>query len=40
MISSGVLDPVIKNKKLYFPSTAVYHKNYTENVTLIEQFEH
>jgi len=33
----GVIDAV---KKKYFPSTKVYHKNYTENITLIEQFEH
>jgi len=26
--------------KKYFPSTRVYHKNYPENVPLIEQFEH
>jgi len=25
---------------IYFPSTKVYHKNYTENITLIEQLEH
>jgi len=25
---------------LYFPSTEVYHKDYIENITLIEQFEH
>jgi len=36
-ISSGVMNPVFK--KVYFPSTKVYHKNYTENITLIEQFE-
>jgi len=29
-----------KNKKIHFPSTAVYHKNYTENTSLTEQFEH
>jgi len=38
--TSGVLNPVFKNKKIYFPSTKVYHKHYTENITLIEQFEH
>ena len=40
MISSGLPDPVFKNKKIPFPSTAVYHKNYTENISLTEQFEH
>jgi len=40
IIMSGVSDPVFKNKKMYFPSTAVYHKNYTENISLTEQFEH
>jgi len=40
-ISLGVMKPVFKNKKnIYFPSTKVYHKHYTENITLIEQFEH
>ena len=29
-----------KIKKIPFPSTAVYHKNYTENISLTEQFEH
>ena len=39
--TSGVMDPVFSNKKnIYFPSTKVYHKNYTENITLIEKFEH
>jgi len=40
IITSGVSDPVFKNKKMYFPSVAVYYKNYTENVSLTEQFEH
>jgi len=39
MLPPGVPDPVFKNKKIYFPSTEVYHKNYTENITLTEQFE-
>jgi len=38
--TTGVNDPVFKNKKIYFPSTKVYHKDYAENITLIEQFEH
>jgi len=38
--SSGLPDPVFKNKKIPFPSTAVYHKNYTENMNLTEQFDH
>jgi len=29
-----------KKKNIYFLSTAVYHKNYTENISLTEQFEH
>ena len=40
MISSGLPDPVFKNKKIPFPSHAVHHKNYTENISLTEQFEH
>jgi len=32
--------PVFKNKKVCFPSSAVYHKIYTENISLTEQFEH
>jgi len=28
--TSGVMNPVLKNKKIYFPSSKVYHKNYTE----------
>jgi len=39
-ISLGLMNPVFKNKKIYFPSTAVYHKNNTENISLTEQFEH
>jgi len=39
MLFSGVPDPVFKNKKIYFPITEFYHKNYTENITLTEQFE-
>jgi len=39
-ITSGVHDPVFKNKKIYFSSTEVYHNNYTENIALTEQFEH
>jgi len=35
----GAHDPILKIK-IYFPSTKVYHKNYTENITLTEQFEH
>jgi len=40
ILSSGLPDPVFKNKKIPFPSIAVYHKNYTENISLTEQFEH
>jgi len=41
ILSSSLLDPVFKNKKkIPFASTAVYHKNYTENINLTEQFEH
>jgi len=40
ILTSGLPDPVFKNKKIPFPSTAVYHKNYTENISLTEQFEH
>ena len=40
ILTSGVPGPVFKNKKIYFPSTAVHHKNYTENISLTEQFEH
>ena len=40
ILSSGLPDPVFKNKKIPFPSTAVHHKNYTENISLTEQFEH
>ena len=40
ILSSGLLDPFFNNKKIPFPSTAVYHKNYTENISLTEQFEH
>jgi len=40
MLFSGLQDPVFKNKKIYSPSTEVYHKNYTENITVTEQFEH
>jgi len=29
-----------KLKKIYFPSTEVYHINYTENISLTEQSEH
>ena len=29
-----------KNIYIYFPSTADHHKNYTENISLTEQFEH
>jgi len=36
---SGVMNPVFK-KCIYFPSAKVNHKNYAENITLIEQFEH
>jgi len=36
----GCDEPGFKNIYIYFPSTKVYHKNYTENITLIEQFEH
>jgi len=39
-ITSGVLYQVFKNKKINFPATKVYDKNYTENITLTEQFEH
>ena len=38
-IMSGVMNPVFK-KCIYFPSAKVNHKNYAENITLIEQFEH
>jgi len=40
MLFSGLQDPVFKTIYIYFPSTEVYHKNYTENITLTEQFEH
>ena len=40
MISSGLPDPVFKNKKIPFSSTAVYHIDYTENRSLTEQFKH
>jgi len=40
ILTSGLPDPVFKNKKIYFPSTEAYHKNYTENQSLTEQFEH
>ena len=33
ILSPGLSDPVFKNKKIPFPSTAVYHKNYTENMS-------
>jgi len=36
----GCDEPVSKNKKIYFPSTEVYHKNCTETITLTEQFEY
>ena len=39
-LTSGVPDTVVKNKKIYFSSTAVIHNNYTENISLTEQFEH
>jgi len=29
-----------KIKNIYFPSTAGYHKNYPENISLTERFEH
>ena len=40
ILTSGVPDPDFKNKKIYFHLAAVYHKNCTENICLIEQFEH
>ena len=40
ILTSGVPDPVFNNKKICFPSTAVYHKSYTENISLTEHFEH
>ena len=41
ILSSVLPDPVFKKKKKKpFPSTAVYHKNYTENISFTEQFEH
>jgi len=40
ILSPGLLDPVLKIKKIPFPSTAVYHKNYTENISLTQKFEH
>jgi len=33
ILSSGLLDLVFRNKKIPFPSTAVYHKNYTVNIS-------
>ena len=36
MLSSGLPDPFFKNKNIPFPSTAVYHKNYTENISLTD----
>ena len=36
MLSSGLPGPVFKNKKIPFPSTAIYHKNYTENISLTD----
>jgi len=38
-LSSGLMNLVFKKKK-YFPLTADHHKNYTENISLTEQFEH
>jgi len=40
ILTSGLPDPVFKNKKMYFPSTKVYDKNCTENISPTEQFEH
>ena len=39
-ISSGLPDPVFQKKQKTFPSTAVYHKNYTANISLTEKFVH
>jgi len=40
----GCALPGLKKKYIYiyiyFPSTKVYRKNYTENISLIEQLEH
>jgi len=39
MIASDVPGPVFKKQNL-LSLTEVYHKIYTENITLTEQFEH
>jgi len=40
ILTSGVPDPVFKNKKIYFPSAEAYYKHYSENISLTEQLEH
>jgi len=40
ILTPGVPDPVFKNETNILYSTSVYHKKYTENISLTEQFQH
>jgi len=40
ILSPGLPDLLFKNRQIPFRSTTVYYKNYNENISLTEQFEH